>query len=282
VATSPQGLNNGTTYIVGAPVSQTVLEVNDQVVFTTTTKADGTAPTLANNNVYTVTSVDDLGGTFTVNTDPGLTNTYWYGVAKVGNTLGFTSALLNPSIIGVAAFNPYGGVSTTDNFLGVNRSTYGSRFAGSWFDASSNYSMEQGCKKIATKVANTGVEGEGAFIALHPDDMDTMDFSVTSQNRYSQHQLGEVFFNSLAINSSLGRLDCILDRHQQKGFARVYLPGAIQLMYRGSLPGFATLNTGLDEQWGQNYDGREKRMRAYLQLRCRDPRKLGVAKLATV
>jgi hypothetical protein len=53
-------------------------------------------------------------------------------------------------------------------------------------------------------------------------------------------------------------------------------------MYRDGLPHVATLGDGSTEQWGQNYDGREKRLRAYFQMRVRDPRKLGVGKLPSI
>lgn len=276
---SRTGLNAGTTYYASAPVGQTLFEINDSVVLTSTNPTDGTLPTVVA-GPFTIVAVNSSGGnSVTLSSDPGLTDTRAYGIALTGNTLGFASANLNPAVIGVQAYNPYGGVTTTDSFLGVNRNTYGNRLAGTFFDATSGYSIEQGIRKGLTQMKNTGVQGGGVTAAMHPDDYDTLDFKATAQNRYTQHELGAVFFDALAINSTMGQARCVVDTHQEKGMTRLYAPGCIELMYRNSLPHFATLRTGLDEQWGANYDGREMRMRAYLQTRCRDPRKLGVVQL---
>lgn len=270
--------NLATSGSAGAPVGQTIFEKNDSVVLTSTNPSDGTAPTIVA-GPFTVSSVDGNANTVTLSADPGLTNATVYGIAKTGDTLGFNSALLLPSLIGVAAYNPYGGPSSGESFLGVDRSVYGTRLAGTYFDASSGYSIEQGLRKALTGMKNTGVETGGVTACLYPDDFDSLDFKLASQNRYQSHEVGVVFMDSIAINSTMGRCSVVVDVHQEKGRARFYAPNAIQLMYRGGLPHFATLDTGLSEQWGQNYDGREKRMRAYLQTRCRDPRKLAVCKL---
>lgn len=281
LVSSLTGLNNGTTYYAGGGVAQTLFEINDSVVITSTNPSDGSLPTIAS-GPYTVTAIDGNANSITINASPAadLTTTYVYGIAKTGNTLGFQSANLLPSLIGVSAYNPYGALSTSDSFLGVNRSVFGTRLAGTYFDASSGYSIEQGLRKGATQMANTGVDPGDVTACLYPDDYDTLDFKLTAQNRYSSHQLGAVFFDALAVNSTMGRLNVVVDVHQDKGLARLYAPNAIRLMYRNSLPHFATLRNGLDEQWGTNYDGREMRMRAYVQTMCRDPRKLNCTKLA--
>lgn len=265
---------------LGAPVGQTVFEIGDQVVITSTNPADGTAPTIVS-GPYSVTAVDGNANSVTISASPAadLTNGNVYGIALAGDTLGFSTANLLPGLIGVANYNPFGGVTTTDSFLGVNRSVFGTRAAGTYFDASSGYSFEQGLRKGATQMKNTGLEAGGVTACMHPDDYDTLDFKLTSQNRYSTHEIGVVFFDSIVISSTMGRLNCVVDTHQAKGQARLYAPNPVELMYRNSLPHFATLRNGLDEQWGANYDGREMRMRAYVQTRCRDPRKLNVTAL---
>ncbi len=270
--------NLTTSGSAGAPVGQTIFEVNDSVVLTTTNPNDGTVAVIAAGPLL-VASVDGNANTVTLASDPGLSNATVYGIAKTGDTLGFNSSLLLPSIIGVAAYNPYGGPASGESFLAVDRSKYGTRLAGTYFDGSSGYSFEQALRKGLTGMKNTGVETGGVTACLYPDDFDTMDFKMTAQNRYQSHELGVVFFESIAINSTMGRCNVVVDVHQEKGRGRLYGPNCIQLMYRDGLPHFAKLDTGLSEQWGANYDGREKRMRAYLQTRCRDPRKLAVVKL---
>jgi hypothetical protein len=265
---------------LGAGVGQTFFEVGDQIVINSTNPADGTlAVTIS--GPYSVTAVDGNKNTVTISASPAadLINLSVYAIAIAGDVLGFNSALLLPGLIGVGNYNPYGGVGVTDNFLGVNRSIYGTRAAGTYFDATSGYSIEQGLRKGATQMKNTGLEAGGVTSCMHPDDYDTLDFKLTSQNRYGSHQLGQVFFDSIAISSTMGRMDTVVDVRQAKGQTRLYAPNPIELMYRNGLPHFATLRSGLDEQWGTNYDGREMRMRAYVQTRCRDPRKLSIVAL---
>lgn len=275
----PTQLGGGSsTTKLSAPIGQTVFEKGDSVVITTTNPNDGTVPTITA-GPFTVSSVDGNANTITLSSDPGLSNATVYGVALAGDTLGFNSSLVLPGLIGVGAYNPYGGPASGESFLGVDRSVYGTRLAGTYFDGTSGYSFEQATRKAATGMRNSGVESGDVTVAYHPDDYDTLDFKLTSQNRYTSHGVGAVFFDSIAINSTMGRLNAVVDLHQGKGLARLYAPGAGQLMYRNGLPHFAALNNGTDEQFGSNYDGREKRMRAYLQLRVTDPRKFAVVAL---
>lgn len=277
---TPTQLTGDTGAKLGAPVGQTVFEVKEQIIINSTNPSDGTLPTTVA-GPYTVVSVDGIANSITIDQDPSafLTNGNVYAVAVNGDSLGFSSANLFPAVIGVAAYNPYGGVSTTDSFLGVNRSVYGSRAAGTYFDASSNFSIEQGLRKAATGMKNTGVASAGVTTCMHPDDYDTLDFKLSAQNRYSTHEIGVAFFDSIKIQSTLGAMNVVVDVRQQKGQARLYAPGCAELMYRDSLPHFAKLSNGQDELFGSNYDGRELRMRAYLQTRVRDPRKLAVVQL---
>ncbi len=278
--TAPTQLTGDTGAKLGAPVTQTIFEVGDQIIINSTNPSDGTLPTTVA-GPYQIVSVDGVANTITIDQDPTafLTNGNVYAVAINGDSLGFTSALLNPALIGVAAYNPYGGVSASDNFLGVNRSKYPTRTTGTYFDASVNFSIEQGLRKAATGMKNTGLQSSGVTVCMHPDDYDTLDFKLAAQNRYSTHEIGVAFFDSLKIQSTMGALNVVVDVRQQKGQARLYAPDAVRLMYRDSLPHFAKLGNGTDEMFGTNYDGREMRMRAYLQTFVRDPRKLAVVQL---
>lgn len=264
---------------LGAAIGQALFEVNNTVVVTSTNPADGTPPTIVAGGPYTVTKVNDQVLTVTPALS-GLTNGNVYGLAMEGDTLGFATGNLNPAIIGVNAFNPYGGPSATDNFLGVNRSIYGTRAAGTWFNGSGGgYSVEQVLRKASTQMRNTGLEPGGVIACMEPDDYDTLDFKLAAQNRYTAHKVGEVFMEAIAVNSSMGRMATMVDIRQQKGQVRLYAPDAVTLMYRDGLPHFARLATGETQYFGSNYDGREMRMRGYLQTFVADPRKLSVASL---
>lgn len=266
---------------VGTSVIQTLFEINDQIVFTSTNLNDGTPPTVVA-GPFTIKEVDSDNNTIYLDSNPPLTIGNTYGVAGAGNTMGFNAALIYPSVIGVEAYNPYGGVSQSDNFLGVNRSIYKSRTAGTWADVSKNFSMEGGIRRLATKMREAGVPPGGVWCGMYPTDYDALDTKLTTQNRYADHRLGEVFFDAIVINSTMGRINVIADPHQSQGRFRLYAPGAMQKMYRNGLPHFAMLRNGTDEQWGANYDGREKRLRAYEQNRCMDPRKLATGLLPPI
>lgn len=281
----PANLTGDTTGAqLGSPVGQTMFEIGNGLVITSTNPKDGTAPTVAAAGPFVISSVDGVNNILTVNTlaAAGLTSGNVYGIAADGNTMGFNSALLLPSIIGVGAYNPFGGVATSDAFLGVNRSKYNTRLSGTSADVSTGFSIEQGIRRVLTLMKNAGVPSGGIVVHMNPTDMDALDFKLQTQSRYTSTQLGVFFFDAIAISSTLGRVSVVADTHQEQGFFRVYAPGFAQLMYRDGLPHFAKLNTGLDQQWGATYDGREMRMRAYLQVRCTDPRKLGIGKLPNI
>lgn len=279
LVTVPTTLTGDTNQAVGTAVPETMFEIGDELVFTSTNPSDGTAPTIAAAGPFVITAVND-DGTLTIDSSPGLTNTNVYGIAISGNTMGFSSALVNPSLIGIGAINPYGGPLVGDNFCGINRRVYGKRLAGTWQDCSGTFSLEGGLKRGATNMRNTGVTPGGAWYGVDPYTFEFLEDKAQTFSRYTNQQLGVFFFDALALNTAMGRVSVVVDPHQSFGYSRLYAPNFAQLMYRNNIPHFATLSNGLDEQWGANYDGREKRLRAYFQLRTRDPRRLGVVKTA--
>lgn len=277
IATISAGQGTSTVTLTASGIVGTIFEVGDSVVVTSNNPSDGTAPTIVE-GPFTVTAVDQDSLQVTLSAAVNASANGQF-LAKEGNTLGFSSALINPSIIGVAAYNPYGGVTGSDSFLGVNRSVFKNRLVGSSVDGSTR-SIEAAIRRLATQMSTTGIQTGGAVAMLNPIDMDALDAKLATYQRFGQVKIGEFFFDSVALNTPLGRVDCVTDVHQQLNQARIYMPGAVELMYRNGLPHVATLRGGLEEQWGTNFDGRSMRMRAYLQTRCKDPRKLGVVKLA--
>lgn len=263
--------------VAASGILGTLFEIEDSVVVCSNNPSDGTAPTVVE-GPFSVVSVDPDNGTLTLNAAVNASANGQF-LAKEGDTLGFSSALLNPSLIGLEAYNPYGGVSTSDSFLGVNRSKYGNRLAGTWFDGSTR-SIEAALRRGATNMANTGVGGGGAKAYMNPIDMDALQNKMATYQNVSQAQVGSMYFDSIAINTPLGRLDCISDPHQQQNRVRLMMDGAAQLMYRNGLPHVKTLKSGESEQWGTNFDGRSQRLAGYMQIRVKDPRKLGNIKLA--
>lgn len=273
---------SGSTWtLTGSGSVETVFEINQQLVLNSTNLSDGTAPVFQE-GPFTITNVNANGGALSITVDHaavvGGVGSY---VAFNGDTAGFSSALLNPNIIGLDAFNPFTAVSGSDNFLGVNRSVYPTRLTGYRFDGSQR-SVEAAVKRLATLMSQGGVTAGGAKALLNPLDMDQLEDKLASYQRFTQSQLGLFFFDAVALSSPLGRIECVSDPHQQQGFGRLVVPGALQLQYKNGLPHLATLSGGIDQEFGQNFDGRSVRMRAYAQVRCLDPRKLGVVALPAV
>ena len=258
---------------------ETVFERGHQLVITSTNPTDGTAPIVVE-GPFTILSVNsDLGGSIiTLDHAPVSTSGF---IAINGATAGFSSALLNPNIVGLDAYNPFTPVTAGESFLGVDRSVYRSRLSGYRFDGSQR-STEAALKRLATLMAQGGVVGGSAMALLNPVDLDQLGDKLASYQRMSQTSIGMFFFESIALNTPLGRLDCVADPHQQAGFARIIMPGAVQLQFKNGLPHIATLSGGVDQEFGQNFDGRSMRMRAYAQQRCLDPRKLGIVALPAV
>jgi hypothetical protein len=258
---------------------ETVFERGHQIVITSTNPSDGTAPVVTDGPFTIVAVNSDLGGSvITVDHAPVSTTGF---IAVNGATAGFSSALLNPNIIGLDAYNPFVPVTAGESFLGVDRSVHRSRLSGYRFDGSQR-STEAALKRLATLMAQGGVVGGGAMALMNPVDLDQLGDKLASYQRMSQTAIGMFFFESIALNTPLGRLDCVADPHQQAGFARIVMPGAVQLQFKNGLPHIATLSGGVDQEFGQNFDGRSMRMRAYAQQRCLDPRKLGIVALPAV
>lgn len=264
------------TITLGTNAAETYFEIGDRIVTTTNNPTDGTAPTFSQ-GPFTVTAVGQ--NTITINTSITVTSSQF--VAIYGDTLGFSSALVDPAIIGVGAFNPYTAPTAGENFLGVDRSVFVNRAAGYRYDGSTR-SIEAATKRIATYMSQGGVASGGAKVFYAPTDMDALEDKLASYQRFSQSQLGVFFFDSIALNSPLGRLECVADPHQDSGYARLYKPGGLELQYKDGLPHLASLSGGVNEEFGQNFDGRSLRLRGYCQLRCLDGRKQGIVKLPTI
>lgn len=278
VSSAQTGSATNVLLLVGASV-ETSYEIGDQVVITSNNPTDGTAPTVTA-GPFTVTGVDPTAQSITI--DNSIVTTSANFVALFGNTMGFSSALQNPSLIGLDAYNNFTAPLTSDNFLGVNRSVYANRLSGYRLDGS-NFSVQTAIKRLASNMVAGGTPSGGAFVLMHPDDLDAMDTSLASNQRFAADtQVGAYSFESIEIRSTLGTLSVVSDPHIAKGTSRIIKPGALELHYIDGLPHLASLNTGLDQEWGANFDGRALRMRAYLQLRCPMPNGLGVVKLPAV
>jgi hypothetical protein len=237
---------------------------------------DGRAPTTISSSVQ-VLAVDADARTLTL-TDPSAFVAGSF-IVQAGGAVGFSSANLNGGLIGLDAWNPYGGVTSTDQFCSINRSVYKTRLAGYSYDGT-KLSMEDAIKRLSSRMSLGGARGARVCL-MHPLDVDALDSKLGSFVRYSNFQTATVGFDSIVINGGAGRMDIVGDPHQVQGFARLITPEAIVFRHKNEVPHVVDVANRNVEQ-GANFDGRTARMRMYGQMCVMEPHKLGVVKLPQV
>lgn len=200
-------------------------------------------------------------------------------ICQAGGALGFSSANLRGGIIGLDAWNPYGGVVSGENFCGIDRSRYATRMAGYFFDGS-RFSMEDALKRLSAKMSVGGSRTSNVAL-MHPLDMDAMDSKMATFGRYSTFDTATYGFDSIVIKGAAGRIDVVADPHQPQGFARLLDPTAIKLRHKYELPHIVEVG-GKNVEQGANFDGRTARLRMYGQLCVMKPMNLGIVKLPQV
>lgn len=235
--------------------------------------ADGRAATNLSNDVQIV-AIDPINYILTLSDASAFTvNSF---IVNAGGATGFSSGNLNGGIIGMDAWNPYGGVTSTDSFCSVNRYAFGTRLAGYYLDASAN-SIEGGIKLLSSRMSQGGAASSTVGL-INPADFDQLDSKMTSFSRYSSYDTATFGFNSIIINGAAGRLDMICDPHQPQGYARIIDPSTWVMRHAGGLPHIVDIQGRTVEQ-GLNFDGRTARIRAYPQIFCEQPHKQGIVKL---
>lgn len=238
--------------------------------------SDGRAPTTLSPGVQ-VLSVDPVGRTLTL-TDASQFSVNSF-IVQAGGAMGFSAGNLNGSFIGLDAWNPFGGVSTSDNFNGVNRSVYSTRLAGYSMDGS-RLSIEDGLKRLSARMSQGGARTASLGL-INPLDWDACDSKMASFNRYSSFDTATYGFDSIVISGAGGRIDLVADPHMPQGYARLITPDTWVLRHKMQVPHIVDIQGRTVEQ-GLNFDGRSARVRAYAQLCCMQPQKNGIIKLPQV
>jgi hypothetical protein len=238
--------------------------------------SDGRAPTTLS-PASQVLAVDPVGRTLTL-TDPSQFTVGTF-IVQQGGAVGFSASNIEGSFIGLDAWVPYGGVSTTDNFCGVNRSVYSTRLAGYSFDGS-RLSVEDALKRMSAKMSQGGARNANVCL-INPLDWDALDSKMASFARYSTFDTATYGFDSIVISGAAGRIDVVADPHQPQGYARLITPDTWVLRHKMQVPHVVEIQGRTVEQ-GLNFDGRSARLRVYAQLCCYEPHKNGIVKLPQV
>jgi hypothetical protein len=235
--------------------------------------ADGRTATTLSNDVQ-ITAIDAVNNIITLSDASAFAlNSF---VVMSGGAIGFSSGNLNGGLIGMDAWVPYNGVTSTDSFCSINRYPYGTRLSGYFVDGSMN-SIEGAVKGLSSRMSQGGASSSRVCL-MNPGDFDLLDSKMTTFARYSDFQTATFGFNSIIINGAAGRIDVICDPHQVAGYARLLDPDTWVLRHAGELPHVVDIQGRTVEQ-GLNFDGRTARIRAYPQIFCMQPHKNGIVKL---
>ena len=238
--------------------------------------ADGRTPTTLGNAVQIV-AVDGVNRVITLSDATSFTaNTF---ILQAGGAIGFNSSNINGAIIGMDSWNPYGGVTTTDSFLSINRSPFPTRMAGYWMDGS-RFAIEDAIKRLSARMSQGGARESNVGL-INPMDFDAVDSKLGTNVRYGTVQTATYGFDSIVINGAAGRIDLLPDPHQPQGYARIIDPSTWVLNHKYAVPHIVDVENRTMEQ-GANFDGRTARLRFYGQLRCKQPHKNGIVKLPSV
>ncbi len=235
--------------------------------------SDGRLPTTTSVPVQVI-SVDPLGRVLQLTDASAFTVGSF--ICQAGGTLGFNSANLNGGFCGLDAWNPYGGVTSTDNFWNINRSVYGTRLAGYWMDGS-KLSIEDAIKRLSARMSQGGAQASNIALC-NPLDFDALDSKLMSGVRYGEVTTATHGFDSIVINGAAGRIDIVADPHMIQGYVRLIDPSTFILRHRYELPHIVDVE-GRSMEQAVNFDGRTARLRCYAQLICNQPQKNGIVKL---
>jgi len=238
--------------------------------------ADGRAPTTLSSQVM-VTAVDGISRTLTLTDATAFTANSF--IVQAGGAIGFNASNTYGAIIGADAWVPFGGVTQTDSFCGLNRSIYPTRLAGYWMDGS-RLSIEDAIKRMSAKMSQGGARSTNVGL-INPLDFDALDSKLGMNVRYGTVQSATYGFDSIVINGAAGRIDMVPDPHQPQGYVRLIDPSTWLFNHKYGIPHIVDVENRTMEQGG-NFDGRTARLRMYGQLRCMEPQKNGIVKLPQV
>lgn len=238
--------------------------------------SDGRAPTSVSSQVQ-VTAVDAIARTLTLTDATAFVAGSF--IVQAGGSIGFNSSNTMGSIIGLDAWNPYGGVTSSDQFCSLNRSIYPTRLAGYWMDGS-RLSIEDAIKRLSAKMSHGGARSTNIGL-INPLDFDALDSKLSTNVRYGTVQSVTHGFDSIVINGAAGRIDMVPDPHQPQGYVRLIDPSTWEFTHKYGIPHIVDVENRTMEQGG-NFDGRTARLRMYGQLRCFEPQKNGIVKLPQV
>jgi hypothetical protein len=163
----------------------------------------------ANNTDCHITKIDYISGVATVSYTGSGTNTLTANNVAVGDYI-YRAGDKSLGFNGFTDWIPYGGVASTDSFLGVNRSAQPVRLAGSYLDGTGG-NLEEVLEKAINQVARLGgklthfIMPYGQYTAL----ANSQGAKVQLVNVKSDVGIG---FEGIEVTGANGRVVCLPDR----------------------------------------------------------------------
>lgn len=270
-------INRGT---VGGSVAGTTLtfaNVSDAVNFElgmflefAATNSGTTVRALAANNTDChITAIDYVGGTATLAWSGSGTQTMTANNIQVGDFI-YRAGDKSLGFNGFTDWIPYGGVTSSDSFLGVNRSKQSVRLAGSWLDGTAG-NLEEVLEKAVNRVALFGGK-------LTHFIMPYAQFTALANAQGAKVQLvnvkaaeADIGFEGIEITGANGRIVCLPDRYCPSSLIAGVDIGSWKLISVGK----AVRTWQYDGKvWLRSYNqnGMEIRFYSLANLVCREPR----------
>lgn len=263
-----------TTLTLNAANSIQQFMVGQKIVSASTNPSDGTAPTLGTGSAtiqkviitygasgYTIKLVVDNAAGF-----DSSTNKY---IMQAGNTLGFSSTNQEGSIIGMGNWVPSSSPSTSDSFLGFNRSTDELRLSGFRMSAAGRTYRE--ALQEACAVIGSVASGKPDLALMNPLDWARANIELQGFARYEEFKVGNVGFKALVIASPAGgELRLMSDRNMSVGTVRLVTLDAWVLYHLNELV-HVIMDDGLELRKDPGADAFQMGIRAWPQLGCYNP-----------
>jgi hypothetical protein len=181
------------------------------------------------------------------------------------------------NFLGIDAFIPGTAPGTSDSFLGVNRSTYPSRYAGYRITASSGDPIRKIITRLATKIGDGG--GSPDTVLVSHSNFELLANELDNKKTYNDTKDGAAGFSGLRIHVNDNTLDVLPDVYMPSSKIYVLTQDTWALKTVGAAPRLLDQdgNNGVRESTA---DGVEWRWGGYGNLYCTAPGENGVCTIS--
>lgn len=276
---SQNGVVAGGTVIVLANASDiTQFEVN---MLLTAAATDGGAPS---SDTVLITAINRVTGQINGTASTGTLSGSWAvgsflaisgdvpsgGATTPGTGTAGSSNFLK--ITGLAAWLPINGVSSSDSFWNVNRSSDATRLAGIPYTAGAQQSVEEALINASALVAQEGGEPDMCFMNFNSWAALEKELGAKVQYVQVKHDNADIAFKGITVNAPYGPITVMADRNCQSKTAYLLEMDTWKLRTLGKAPHILTYGReGLEGIRVGTADALEIRVGYYGNLICSAP-----------